>query len=538
MRSIIALLIFLFWVSLSQAQVVSNAEEFLAAIGEGKRITLQAGTYVLKPFSEAKSNFISWEESYGVVIRGVHDFHIVAEGEVKLLAPSGACAVLTFIDCEDVSVSGVTAGHTPAVDSCMGGVFDFTRCRRVTVADCTLFGCGVRGLTLDSVDTFTFLRSTIEKCTSDIVTSRSSRYLRFSEAIFRDNHYLYHPFDFHETKDVLFADCLFEGNKPRAGDEYAFFQVDEDSVVSVRNSTLRKNEATRFEKRINSITCEDVIFDDNTFTEDLGSNPKPTVLPKAPKNDYVFRTLTVSTVTELIREIRPNEEIHLLGKEYLLENSSEDFPVNPFVSFNNDMGLLLKNLYSFKLIGQNGTRIIMPSPEAAVLSFVDCRECSVSRMSLGHVPLADGCFGPVLNVEKSQGMTVRDTVLFGCGTEGVVLDGVNDFRLVDSTIERCTSGFANLFRSQAEFIRVRVAANKVWAGFSVNHKSSLLLRACQIFDNELNSSYIFDVEEASRIVVSRSMIVGNKGGGLFLKGKDVELQDVQVRENEFSDENE
>ena len=517
-----------------QAQVVTTTEQLLKSIKPGSRITIQSGTYRLEKFKEAKNDFVSWTGGNGVTIKDVKDLHLEANGQVRLLSPEGTAAVLTFVDCEDVTIKGVIAGHTPEVQFCVGGVFSLTRCKGFKISETTLFGCGVRGLSLEVVEDVLFEKSTIKECTVDIVSGNNSNDLQFIDCSFSNNKFISTPLAFYDCKNVLFDRSVFEGNRPEdPGYGMSMFSVDEKSEVTVRSCKFRRNRATQFEDRRGSIVCEGPLFEENSF----GYSPPPEVARRmASKRSYAFRSLTVHSVDELLKEIRPNEEIRLESKEFLLDFDKNYMANNPFVSLESDScGLHLKGLHSFKLIGGEGSRIICPSPESAVVTLTDCNDCVIDGMSLGHVPLADGCFGPVLSVTKSRDILCRNAILFGCGTEGVVLESVKSFRLEDSTIEKCTSGMASLYQSSGEFWRVRMAGNKTWSGVSVSGKSSLKLFSCQIFDNALESGNLFDVDEASSLEVHTSMIVGNKANRLHRPGVDIKLEDTKLRDNEFTE---
>ena len=534
MGKLSVVLLLLLSITAANAQVVTTTEQLLQAIQSNRHVSIQPGTYRLEKLKGKISDTVAWSSGTGVVIKGVKNLMLEANGDVKILSPDATAAVLTFVDCEDVSIKGVIAGHTPEVQFCVGGVFDLTRCRGFKIKKSVLFGCGTRGLSLDAVNDLLLEDSVIKECTVDIISAHGCNNLRFIKCEFKYNKYISTPLAFYDCSDVIFEGSVFEENRPEE-ENYgmSMFSVDKKSQVTVRACMFRRNRANEFEDRRGSVLCDDALFEENAFGYEA---PLHKAANGSQKQDFPFRSITVNTVTELLKEIRPNEEIKLAAKEFLLDYDKVKVGNNPFAALSSDHnGLHLKGLHSFKLIGADGTRIISPSEESAVVTLTDCRDCAIEGMSLGHVPFADGCYGPVLSVTNAEDIVCRNCVLFGCGTEGVVLESVKSFQLEDSTIEKCTAGLASLYRSKGEFIRVRIAGNKSWGGLNVSGKSALKIFSSQIFDNQLQGGNLFDLDSASSVEVHNSMIVGNKAANLHQKGVDINFIETKLRDNNFTE---
>lgn len=134
---------------------VSNVDEFLAAIAPNTTIRMEAGEYDL---SEAEyygvpiSEYYGWSEGYDgpqLVISGVDGLTIEGAGAdvTELLAVPRSAEIIHFFRCEDLTVSGLTAGHVEMDTGCGAGVLGFEDCERVEVSGCGLFGCGTEGVT-------------------------------------------------------------------------------------------------------------------------------------------------------------------------------------------------------------------------------------------------------------------------------------------------------------------------------------------------------------------------------------------------------
>ncbi len=133
---------------------VSTVDELLAAIAPNARIFLEDGVYKLSDASGygiADGDYYDWMscmDGPGLVIHDVENLSITAGGthRVRIAAEPRFCEVLTFERCDGLSLSGFTAGHTQAVSSCAGGVITFKDSANVEVADCSLYGCGIMGI--------------------------------------------------------------------------------------------------------------------------------------------------------------------------------------------------------------------------------------------------------------------------------------------------------------------------------------------------------------------------------------------------------
>ena len=102
----------------------------------------------------------------GLVISGVSNMRIVGLGrdQTSLETLPRYADVLSFLDCREVTVEGLTAGHTKGAGSCSGDVLSFRNCTDCTVLSCGLFGCGVNGINACGCENLTVQESDIYAC--------------------------------------------------------------------------------------------------------------------------------------------------------------------------------------------------------------------------------------------------------------------------------------------------------------------------------------------------------------------------------------
>ena len=153
---------------------VSNTEELLAAIAPNTTIVLEAGTYDLSNavgYGREDGDWYTWDpvfDGFCLKLTDVQNLTIQGAGmeETLITVSPRYAAVFSFQNCENLRVSGLTAGHSEAPGYCAGNVLDFDSCRNVSLEDCGLFGCGVMGIWAWNCQDFAVRDSRIYECSS------------------------------------------------------------------------------------------------------------------------------------------------------------------------------------------------------------------------------------------------------------------------------------------------------------------------------------------------------------------------------------
>ena len=175
---------------------VSNVDEFLAAIGPNNSIYLEDGTYDLSTASSYGgygSPYYVWKNT-GVdgpqlVICNLRGLSITGGGADKatISAEPRYAEVLAFDNCRDIELSGFTAGHAQEPGTCAGGVLYFNESSNVKVSGCSLYGCGVWGVTaIDSSD-IAVKDTEIYDCSSGDINLSGCRNVSFENCDIHDN---------------------------------------------------------------------------------------------------------------------------------------------------------------------------------------------------------------------------------------------------------------------------------------------------------------------------------------------------------------
>lgn len=175
---------------------VSNVDEFLAAIGPNSSIYLEDGTYDLSTASSYGgygSSYYVWKNT-GVdgpqlVICNLRGLSITGGGadKVTISAEPRYAEVLAFDNCRDIELSGFTAGHTQEPGSCRGGVLYFNESSNVKVSGCSLYGCGVWGVTAIDSSGIAVKDTEIYDCSSGDINLSGCRSVSFENCDIHDN---------------------------------------------------------------------------------------------------------------------------------------------------------------------------------------------------------------------------------------------------------------------------------------------------------------------------------------------------------------
>ena len=175
---------------------VTNADEFLAAIGPNTEIVIDAETIdfsTAKDYGGGPKKYYRWEDIYdgpALVIAGADNLTIRSkDGKTKnhtINAVPRYANVLTFLNCDNLVLSGFTAGHTQEPGACVGGVLRFQNCTMISVDNCGLFGCGTLGVDAEACTSITLRSSEIYECSNGGVQMLDTTGITIEKCTFRD----------------------------------------------------------------------------------------------------------------------------------------------------------------------------------------------------------------------------------------------------------------------------------------------------------------------------------------------------------------
>ncbi len=241
---------------------VNNVTELMQAIGTDRVIRLAPGVYDISKGYNVKNKNIVWVDEYDglcPVIKAVSNLTIIGGGAASILISPKYGWVFSFETCSDISLSGITFGHTEP-GHCLGGVLRFANSERIGISDCELYGSGTYGLGIERTNGLTLDRCVVRDCTYGLAEISRSGDLTFTDTTFRTTG----EFDLVSIRDsdhVTFAGCVFAENWGSA-----LFAVDVDCRnIRLTGCSFEGNRTERFCDDIERIYLTGATFEGNEF---------------------------------------------------------------------------------------------------------------------------------------------------------------------------------------------------------------------------------------------------------------------------------
>ena len=204
--------------------VVTNAKEFLDAIGSNREIIVKASTPIdltdemVKRLNNGsviehrleiqKKNglYADWGMTGpGVVFAGLNNLTIKGhQKNTKITVESSECAVIRLVKCSNVKFEQLVLGHNRG--TCYGPVIQVDTCNNITVLSSGLFGCGTQGMCIKNSNKIICKNTQIYSCRYNILgIYGKSQNIHFSDCNIFD---IASGFDIEKgSNDIVFSNC-------------------------------------------------------------------------------------------------------------------------------------------------------------------------------------------------------------------------------------------------------------------------------------------------------------------------------------------
>lgn len=480
---------------------VHTVDELLSAIASDTKIVLTEGLYDLSSAADYGTLYegagYTWSEvfydayageapAYELIISGVKNLAIMAQDDenVCIAAVPRYANVLSFYDCEDIALYGITAGHTELPGECTGGVIMLDSVQGAQIAACSLYGCGTIGIQASNSRGISAEGTHIFDCSISAAS-------------------------FAGCSDVMFNHCkVYDCGISGYG---AVFSTSSSTGLMILNSDITDctgscliysdcsrrlymlgcsiGGSTAFEQALFSVSGESIIVDNCAFDEGLyyprlyseysdssaltlageelnasliahmtcveTQHPGLSSAP-APELDVTVEEgisyVHAATVDELLAAIAPDTVIYLDAEYYDLSAAAD------FGGFGGDWygwvneydgpGLCITGVDNLSIISEAGAEIVAVPRYVDVLGFRECRDICLSGITLGHTPQAEGCVGNVLSLSGCTGVTVTGCRMYGCGVVGLFAEDCESLSVDGCEIYDCTMYAISMFNTR------------------------------------------------------------------------------------------
>lgn len=202
------------------------------------------------------------------------------------------------------------------------------------------------------------------------------------------------------------------------------------------------------------------------------------------------KSKTVSDVEEFIEAIQSDMSITLLPGRYNLSEMEGRLRTSA-VSWSevfDGKEMVVSNVKNLSIKGMAGAEIVVDPRYAWVIRFNNSENVSISNLTMGHTEKGS-CVGGVLGFYSGKDIRIKNSVLYGSGTEGVKLEDVNNFTFENSVIKECTYNLMSLKNAEnAVFTNSAFLNTGEFDMVIVQGSGKISFKNCMFRDN-VNSGY-------------------------------------------------
>ena len=197
--------------SINNVVYVSTAQELLDKIGSNTTIVLTSSFYNLSNVKNVNNEHIRKVE-YNTGYEIINVDNLIISGTASIVISDRYADVLSFENCTNVELVGLTIGHTEINEDyhCDGSVVELSDCSNIKLNQCYLFGCGSIGLSVWNSTDIIIKNSDIYDCNYAGISAYESQLqvenCRFYDFIlFNSGGLIYST-----SSNINFKNCSFE----------------------------------------------------------------------------------------------------------------------------------------------------------------------------------------------------------------------------------------------------------------------------------------------------------------------------------------
>lgn len=485
-------------------KVITNINDFLAAIAPDTEILLAEGTFLLNTatdYGNSSSPYYTWDSlgggEYALTITDVSNLSIrgCGQGKTSLLIEPRSAAVLTLSSCANVTLEDMSLGHTVQAEACEGSVLKLSGSANITAKNLDLYGCGTIGVDAGYCQGLEVLQCTIHDCSMEGVYLNNCKDVSVRSTAFHSlgkEEPVSGAFYISGCDSVTVSNCVISNN-------YVRVTVSGDSNVG--NVTFRDNQFSNnrisgamFSYYGEGLVLENNLFDDNELRNwyatgsshavDVEGNevifegtPDPmdpaslTPGTTVPVSTGEQKEVHVSSADEFLAALNSDTCI-VLDTDFLdlsaastykeAEEATKDasYPGTTFVSAadsyyweNNFDGpsLVISGLTNLTIRSEDtdrATHVISAVPRYAhVLTFENCSAITLENLTAGHTKEPGSCMGGVICFRNCEDLLVNNCGLYGCGVIGVMGQYSKNLQIINSEIYECSRSGIELINS-------------------------------------------------------------------------------------------
>lgn len=469
---------------------VHTVDEFLAALGSDREITLAPGTYDLTAASDygkaAEGKPYTWDErTQSLQISNLQNLTIYGS-DAKIILGKGPGGPLNFKDCVNLSLDHLKLSHGTAQD-----------------LDPELFYGEISTLNLRNCEDVRLEQITLQDRVPNLLSLAECKNVTVANSLFADS--LGGAVSIAGCENVTVDTCQIQDidhtllnqeaipGRPNFAALIGISEADNmaSKNITIQNNTFRNNRTglLAFVSTSRKVTLKNNLFTgnhmdeaafcfwttaphvfDNTFVDNdpwlwyyssssLAVDEKGADLPEegfhadaAIPQPGAQQEVRVSTAEEFLKAIGPDTRI-LLDPELLDLSTAPDYGTgkSDYYYWQEEYdgpSLVITGVNNLTIAADSEDRTvhtISAVPRYAdVLSFEFCTNLTLENLTCGHTVEPGYCMGGVLRFKECSNITIRNCGLYGCGILGVIAHGGENLQVLDSDIYECSDGGVSL----------------------------------------------------------------------------------------------
>ncbi len=248
---------------------------------------------------------------------------------------------------------------------------------------------------------------------------------------------------------------------------------------------------------------KDVSWDGKTKSIYIGVQP-----------DSKAKEVTVSNVNELFDALGSNKHIKLKPGTYNISDLNQGYSKSKNIYWEsvydgNELVLNEINNLTLEGLGDKPVEIVVEPRYANVLTFINSRKISIKNIKAGHTIEKGSCVGGVFNFDSSKDIDISNSILYGCGTYGIIAKDTENFKFNNSIIEECTYGAMTLYDCK-DFIFANSVIRKCenFNLIEIDSSTNIVYDKCEISDN--TSSDVLTVSLSNDVKFTNCKFKNNK----------------------------
>ncbi len=483
-------------------QLITNVDDFLAAIAPGAEILLGEGDFILSEatgYGKSSNSCYTWDSlgngDYALALQDVEGLTIRGCGQnvTRLLTQPQMADVLKLRGCKNIVIEDITLGHQTEAEACEGGVLYLDRCESITAAKLGLFGCGSLGVHAVQCQGVTLQECEIYDCSIAGAAFNSSTDVLISSCTIHSlgkDMSVSAAFSFWGGNEATITNCMIASN-------YVDNLVSSNpgDTLTFRDNQFVSNAITQaaFSFWSENVVLEGNVFEDNTLRNWYAKDTFPALdlegsevifedpqaaLPPAPAEATPVTTgpqteVYISTADDFIKAVSSDTCIILdaalidfstasgyAGCQKALQNTTDSLPTysdplneHCFWMDNFDgPSLVITGVNNLTIKAEGDDReahTLSAVPRYAdVLTFEQCSAVTLSGFTAGHTIQRGSCTGGVFLMRNCEDILIENCGMYGCGTEGFNGEFCRNIQIINSEIYECSVAGIELSRCE------------------------------------------------------------------------------------------